>query len=371
MKKIGLIINPIAGIGGKLGLKGTDGYTLEELKNNYGAEPVSQKRAAQALKPLQDVKEPFQVITYGGDMGASVAEDLFSDTMCVGMPVFNATTAEDTIEAVKRISDEEVDIMIFVGGDGTARNVFEAIGNDQVCIGVPSGVKMHSAVHGLTPSKAGELARDYLNAANMRTHEAEVMDIDEALYRDGKVFAKLFGYLTIPVDRKKTQNKKSGTNESERYLQDAIACHMIENIMQDDTYYIIGPGTTTAQIQRRLNQPYTLLGVDILYQGKTVAEDLNERELLKWMEGRKMKLIITPTGGQGFLLGRGNQQISSAVIRRLGKENIHIIATKDKLLTFGPSPIYIDLDEDCNDMLRGYHKIIAGFDDTVLKKITD
>lgn len=331
----------------------------------------SRKRAAQALKPLLGVKEPFQVITYGGGMGAVVADDLFSDTVCVGMPTPVETTADDTIEAVKRISEENVDIMIFVGGDGTARNVYEAIGTDQICIGVPSGVKMHSAVHGLTPSKAGELARDYLNSHNMRTEEAEVMDIDEELYREGQVFAKLFGYLKIPVDRKKTQNKKSGSNESERYFQDAIACHLIENVLEEDTYYIVGPGTTTAQIQRRLDQPFTLLGVDILYQGKVVAQDLNEQELLTWLDGRKCKLIITPTGGQGFLLGRGNQQISSEVIRRLGKDNIMIVATKNKLLSFGPSPIYIDLDEDCNNLLRGYHKIIAGYDDTVLKKISD
>ncbi len=370
MKKIGLVINPIAGIGGKLGLKGTDGYTLEQLILGYGAEPVSQIRAAQALKPLQEIHEDFQVVTYGGSMGAIVAEQLFTDTICVGMPS-EETTAEDTIEAIKRISDEGVDIIMFVGGDGTARNVFEAIGTHQVCIGVPSGVKMHSAVHGLTPTKAGELARDYLRSGKMRLDDAEVMDIDEAQYRDGRVFAKLFGYLKIPVDRKKTQSKKSGSNESEGYFQDAIACHLIENIMQEDTYYIVGPGTTTAQIQRRLNQPFTLLGVDVIYRGMTVAQDLNEQTLLEFIKGRKVKLIITPTGGQGFLLGRGNQQISSEVIRQLGKDNIIIIATKNKLLTFGPSPLYIDLDEDCNDLLRGYHKIIAGYDETVLKKITD
>lgn len=371
MKKVGLVINPIAGIGGKLGLKGTDGYTLETLEKEYGAEPVSFKKAAQALKQLQGISEPFQIVTYGGGMGGKVANDLFSDTICVGMPNPYQTTAEDTIEAVKRITEEEVDIIIFVGGDGTARNVFEAIGPNQTCIGVPSGVKMHSAVHGLTPTKAGELARDYILSGKMRVEEAEVMDIDEEQYRDGKVFAKLFGYLKIPVDRKKTQSKKSGSNESERYFQDAIACHLIENIMDEDTYYIVGPGTTTAQIQRRLGEPYTLLGVDILYRGKTIAQDLNEKQLLEYINGKQTKLIITPTGGQGFLLGRGNQQISSEVIRCIGRENIIIIATKNKMLSFGPSPLYIDLDQDCNDMLRGYHRIIAGYDDTVLKKITD
>lgn len=371
MKKIGLVINPLAGIGGKLGLKGTDGYTLKELREEYGAAPISNERAAAALKPLTQLKEPFQIITYGGNMGATVADELFDDTVCVGMPCCDVTSAEDTIEAAKRISEEEVDIMLFVGGDGTARNVFEAIGTEQICIGVPSGVKMHSAVHGLTPSKAGELARDYLMQSNMRTCEAEVMDIDEVRYRDGSVFAKLYGYLKIPVDRKKTQSKKSGSAESERYFQDAIACYIIDKVMEADTYYIIGPGTTTAQIQRRLDQPFTLLGVDIIYRGKTVAKDLSEDDLLQWIKGRKSKLIITPTGGQGFLLGRGNQQISSEVIRSLGKENIMVVATKNKLLSFGPSPMYIDLDEDCNEMLRGYHKVIAGYEDVVLKKITD
>jgi predicted polyphosphate/ATP-dependent NAD kinase len=371
LKKIGLVINPLAGIGGKLGLKGTDGYTLQELEEQYGAVPISDRKAAAALKALKEIKEPFQVITYGGNMGASIADDLFDDTLCVGMPCSDVTSADDTIEAVRRIAEEKVDIMIFVGGDGTARNVFEAVGTNQVCIGVPSGVKMHSAVHGLTPTKAGELARDFLMQSNMRTSEAEVMDIDEVRYREGDVFAKLYGYLKIPVDRKKTQSKKSGSDESERYYQDAIACYLIDEVMADDTYYILGPGTTTAQIQRRLGQPFTLLGIDIVYQGKTLARDLSERELLQWMDGRKTKLIITPTGGQGFLLGRGNQQISSEVIRRLGKDNVMVVATKNKLLSFGPSPMYIDLDEDCNEMLRGYHKIIAGYDDLVLKKITD
>jgi predicted polyphosphate/ATP-dependent NAD kinase len=371
LKKIGLIINPIAGIGGKLGLKGTDGYTLEELKKQYNATSVSNERAIAALEPLQQLGCPFQIVTYGGNMGASVADKMFDDTVCVGMPCRDVTYADDTIEAVKKIAEEGVDIMLFVGGDGTARDVYEAIGTNQICIGVPSGVKMHSAVHGLTPTKAGELARDFLLSSNMRVDEAEVMDIDEARYRDGEVFAKLYGYLKIPVDRKKTQGKKAGSHESERYFQDAIACYIIEEVMDSDTYYILGPGTTTAQIQRRLDQPFSLLGVDLVHQGVTIAKDLSERDLLEWIEGRKTKLIITPTGGQGFLLGRGNQQISSEVIRAIGKDNIMIIATKNKLLSLGPSPLYVDLDEDCNKMLRGYHKIIAGYEDLVLKKITD
>lgn len=371
LKKIGLVINPIAGIGGKLGLKGTDGYTLETLRALYGAQPIADVRAIAALEPLKQLSEDFQIVTYGGDMGLSVAERMFDDTLCVGMPCHDVTYAEDTIEAVKKISNEGVDIMIFVGGDGTARDVFEAVGSNQVCIGVPSGVKMHSAVHGLTPVKSGELVRDFLRHSNMRVEEAEVMDIDEERYQAGQVSSKLYGYLKIPVNRQKTQCKKSGSALSERYFQDAIACYLIEEIMDDEWYYILGPGTTTAQIQRRLKEPYTLLGVDILYRGKTVAEDLNEAALLDWISRHKTRLIITPTGGQGFLLGRGNQQISSEVIQRLGKDNIMIIATRQKLSTFGPSPLHIDLDEAGNAILKGYHKIIVGYQEHIMKKISD
>ncbi|MBN2898916.1 MAG: ATP-NAD kinase family protein [Clostridia bacterium] len=370
MKRLGLIVNPIAGIGGRLGLKGTDGYTLQALNAKYGATPVSAKRAQEALEVIKASGVDVEIVTCGGGMGFEIAKSLFDVVTCVGQPEVGETTSADTVMAAKRIAEASVDILMFVGGDGTARDIYAAVGADQVCIGVPSGVKMHSGVYGLSPMKSGELVSVFLSHGHMRTETAEVMDIDEEAYRDGKVYAKLFGYLSIPVDRRKTQNKKSGSHESERYFQDAIACYMLDHIMDEDTYYVLGPGTTTAQIQRKLEQPFTLLGVDIVYRGKTIARDLNESQLVQWIEGKRTKLVITPTGGQGFLLGRGNQQISGVVVRSIGMDNIIVIATKNKLLSLGASPLYVDLDDACNEGLGGYRKVITGYDDVVLKKVT-
>lgn len=368
MKKVGLIVNPIAGMGGKIGLKGTDGYNYTELVNDFRARRISDEKCREALGELLDIRDSIEIITYGKTMGENILKDMGFKYALAGSFYDVNSSSLDTINAAKLISQRDVDILVFVGGDGTARNIYEAVGLDQVVIGVPSGVKMQSSVHGITARKAGELIKEFLTSSSGRTTEGEVMDIDETLYKDGKVFSKLYGYLRIPLSRKYVQNKKTGSLESEKYFQDAIACY-IEDNMSDDFQYLIGPGSTTAQIMNRLGLKNTLLGVDLIYDKKLVKNDMNEEEILSAVKNRRTKLIITPTGGQGFLLGRGNQQISEAVALNLRKEDIIVISTKNKLLSFGSEPLLLDLGEDGNRHLSGYYKIVSGYDDFVVKKV--
>lgn len=228
-------------------------------------------------------------------------------------------------------------------------------------LGIPAGVKIHSAAFASNPSRAGELAALYLQNQVKKTKRAEVMDIDEEKYRKGQLSAQLYGYLRIPYKKRWVQNLKSGSPLSESSAQEAIAQDVIENISRE-CLYIIGPGTTTQSILERLNLKGSLLGVDLMHQEKLLGKDLRESELLEMTQNHKTRLIVTPIGGQGYILGRGNQQISPKVIQRVGKRNILVIATPQKLHSLHGNPLLLDTgDESLNHRLRGYYKITTGY----------
>lgn len=361
MKKIGLIINPIAGMGGKVGLKGTDGTDILEKARDLGAYPEAPGKALKALEKLVSIKDELLVITCSDDMGENQAKELGFNYKLVYKSESTNTNSHDTQEGAKKISNENVDLILFVGGDGTARDIYESLGNKEVVLGVPGGVKIYSPVYGNTPEKAGELALLYLNGENVNTSEEEVVDIDEEAYRKDVFSTSLYGYLKIPVNKKFMQNKKAPTPLSEEDSQGAIALDIIDN-MEKDTYYIIGPGTTPRTIMRSLDLPYTLLGVDILINKKVVGLDLSEKEILEIIKEKPSKLIITPTGGQGYLLGRGNQQISSEVIHSVGKKNIIVIATTSKIIELRGNPFLVYTgDKETDDMLKGYYRVKVGY----------
>jgi predicted polyphosphate/ATP-dependent NAD kinase len=198
-------------------------------------------------------------------------------------------------------------------------------------LGVPSGVKMHSAVFAVDPQAAARIVAKFI-FTGLPLKEAEVMDVDEEAFRRGRVSAELYGYVLIPYEPYLIQDAKmaSPMTESELRNQAAIAIYIIEN-MEPDAVYIIGPGTTTRTIADLLDERKTLLGVDLFLNKKMIAKDVNEKQVLEAIEGRKAYIIVTPIGGQGFIFGRGNQQISSKVIRKVGLDNIIVIATKSKL----------------------------------------
>jgi predicted polyphosphate/ATP-dependent NAD kinase len=369
MKKVGLIVNPIAGMGGKVGLKGTDGPSILLKAKEMGAEQESPKRALKTLERIVSLKDEIKIITYPNEMGENVAKKCGFVPQVVGTINEGETTSNDTKQAAKDLSRLKVDLLLFAGGDGTARDIYFAIGDELLILGIPTGVKMHSAVFASSPMKAGELASLFLQGKIEEVKEAEVMDVDEEAYREGAVSAELYGYLKIPFEKKYVRGMKAGSSTNEIYNQEAIAQEIIEN-MEENWLYIIGPGTTTRPIMRRLNLEYTLLGVDIICNKKLIDTDLSERKILNQIRGKKAKLIITPIGGQGFLFGRGNQQLSPKVINEIGLENIIVIATVQKINSLDGQPFLVDTgDRELDRSLSGHIIVTTGYRENMVYRV--
>ena len=320
MRTIGLIINPIAGMGGRVGLKGTDGKSILDKAINLGAIKEAPNIAIKALQKLLPLKDELLILTSSFEMGENQCKYLGLNYEVV-YESNNLTNSYDTINTAKIMEERNVDLLIFVGGDGTARDIYKAVESRVVALGVPAGVKIHSPVYGNTPELAGELALMYLRDNNIPIKEEEVIDIDEESYRNNQLDTQLYGYLRIPYKKELLQNKKAPTPLGEEASQKAIALDIIDNMLEG-IYYLIGPGTTTRGIMNELDLPYSLLGVDIIKDKNLVGLDCNENNILETIGYKQSKLVITPTGGQGYLLGRGNQQISPKVINRIGKDNM-------------------------------------------------
>ena len=329
-KTIGFIVNPVAGMGGAVGLKGTDGKTILAKAISLGARPIASQRAETFLAGIVPAKKSLRLIVGAGGMGEAEAKKCGFTCEVVGVGG-EETTSKDTQVAGHEMVKERVDLLVFCGGDGTARDVLKAVGVNVPVLGVPTGVKMHSALFAVTPQAAARVAAGYL-WAGLPLREAEVMDIDEEAFRSGHLSAELYGYMLSPYEPHLIQGNKleSPMTESEVRNQAAIAVYIIEE-MKPGVIYIIGPGTTTRTISDLLDQKKTLLGVDIFENKKIILHDANENRILEEITGKVAQIIVTPIGGQGFIFGRGNQQISAQVIRQVGLDNIVVAATKSKL----------------------------------------
>lgn len=369
-KKLGLIVNPIAGIGGRVGLKGSDGNEIQKKALELGAVPQSLDRAAEALESLKPIKEEIVLITYPGEMGEDVTKKCGFNPMVIGSIIKGKTTAEDTREAAKKMLRMNVDLILFAGGDGTARDVYDAIGNSTPVIGIPAGVKIQSAVFAINPRSAGELAVLYLRG-ECDIREAEVIDIDEEAVRQGVIVSKLYGYLKVPFQKRLVQGAKVPSRSENKDVVEAIALEVIDR-MKDDSLYIIGPGTTTKAITSKLGLSKTLIGVDVVFKGKLIGTDVNEKQLLDLIKNyHKAKIIVTPIGGQGFIFGRGNQQISPEVIKKVGKDNIIVIATPEKIHSLRGKPLLVDTGcRELDEMLKGYVRVITGYREEIVYKVS-
>ncbi len=365
-KKLGLIVNPVAGMGGSVGLKGSDGEDTLRKAIELGAVPGSPKRSVQALEQITAMDGDIEIVTYPGDMGENEAYECGLNPTVIGSIQKGHTTPEDTKNAAYQMMELSVDLILFAGGDGTARDVYNVIGNRIPALGIPAGVKIHSAVFGLNPRSAGELAALFLSGKTSQLREAEVMDIDEEAFRAGRVTAELHGYLKIPYHKRLVQSLKSGSVAAERTVLQKIALNVVDS-MNDDCYYIIGPGTTTRPIMELLGLENTLLGVDVVYKKQLVANDVGENGLLQIIGGKKAKIVVTTIGGQGYIFGRGNQQLSPQVLKQVGKENIIVVSTREKISALTGNPLLVDTgDDEVNSMLRGYYRVVVGYDDTIM-----
>ncbi|WP_352420406.1 ATP-NAD kinase family protein [Proteiniborus sp.] len=368
MKKLGLIVNPVAGMGGSVGLKGSDGLEILMKARELGAVPQASNRTKQALEELSSLKDQIEIITYPGEMGENVTRNCGFNPTVIGLIDQNNTTPQDTQNAALDMKKLGVDLILFAGGDGTARNIYDAVNVSIPVLGIPAGVKIHSAVYGQNPKRAGELAKLFLQDKVVELREVEVMDIDEDAFRDERVVARLYGYLKAPFEKKFVQKRKSGGVAGEKAALTSMANYII-NTMLDDYIYIIGPGTTTRSIMERLGLNNTLLGVDVVYKKQLIAKDVTEKELLKIIDGKKAKIIVTIIGGQGYIFGRGNQQLSPAVINQIQKDNVIVVASRNKLNTIFGSPMLIDTgNNETNNMLEGYYRVVVGYEDFIMYK---
>jgi predicted polyphosphate/ATP-dependent NAD kinase len=356
---VGLIVNPIAGMGGRVGLKGSDGDALR-CAVELGARPEALDRARRLVSAMVPSAKGVRFLTCSTAMGADAFEgrQLVVSTIVDCPPA--GTSRVDTMRAATALAGYGVDLLLFVGGDGTARDVCEAVGESVISLGVPAGVKMHSAVFATTPQTAAELAGRYLGGRSPRTREGEVMDIDEDDYRAGRLSARLFGYLRVPSDERLVQGAKACSALAEAVAATDIA-EAVVGQMERGAAYILGPGTTTRAIAERLGVAKTLIGVDVVQDGKVLAQDVGERELLDLAGEIPTWIVVTVVGGQGYLFGRGNQQISPRVIRLVGRDRILVVATEAKLAALRGRPLLVDTgDEQTDVMLAGYLAVSTG-----------
>jgi predicted polyphosphate/ATP-dependent NAD kinase len=372
---LGFIINPIAGIGGSVALKGSDGEGIAEQALALGAIAKANQRARLALEILRPYQDKVTVYCADHLMGDDMAKSLgFTTKVIYQANDPKNTTATDTENAVEALLTKSVDILLFAGGDGTARNVCKIVGDKFPVLGIPAGCKIHSGVYAVTPKAAGRVVEMMITNQLVTLTEADVMDIDESLFRDGIVKAKRYGEMQIPAELRYVQAVKSGGKELDELVLQDIAAHVINEM--DDELFVIGSGSTTAFLMEELALDNTLLGVDLVQEQSLLANDVTEPQLWQAIEienkaKKPVKLVITLIGGQGHIFGRGNQQLSPRVIRAIGKENIFIIATKKKLTALSSRPLITDTGDSQLDIeLSGYLPVITGYNDQVLYPVS-
>ncbi len=361
--RVGLIVNPLAGIGGRVGLKGSDGTAIVERALALGAVPAAGARAAETLSHLRDLASVLDLGTCPAEMGAEIARETGFEPAVVGslgrIGSGGRTTGEDTRRAALQLREWGAELIVFAGGDGTARDVVASISATVPVIGIPAGVKIHSGVFAVSPRHAADVIGEFL-AGRARLEEREVLDIDEDLFRAGIVAPRLYGYLTVPCVRDLVQRAKSASR-SDPSTARGVAFGVLGEMERDrDAYFILGPGSTVKAVGDALQVDKTLLGVDLYHDGRLIGTDLNESQLLSAIEGHHAKIVVTVIGGQGYIFGRGNQQLSPQVIKAVGRDNIMVIATLDKLHALG-GPLRVDTgDPECDQLLAGYFRVITG-----------
>jgi NAD+ kinase len=345
MRRIGVVVNPIAGMGGPVGLKGTDGKVAEARER--GAEPRAPDRAREALSALADADVDVELFAYGGEMGEAAARAAGLDPVVVGEPDGEETTSEDTRAAVRAFVDREVDLVLFVGGDGTATDVAETLDDcdsEIPVLGVPAGVKIYSSVFAVRPRAAGRIAATF-----SETETGEVNDVDEDDYRDREVTTELRAIARTPVAEARQASKQTGGGTVE-----TLAEGFAEEVSPETTY-VLGPGGTVGAIKAQLGFEGSPLGVDVWRDGELLVRDGSAAEILAAL-GEDNVVVVSPIGGQGFVFGRGNQQISPEVIRR---STVEVVATRSKL--DGLDALRVDTgDTDLDAELSGWLRVRVG-----------
>lgn len=368
MTKLGFILNPVAGMGGRVGLKGTDGQDILARARAMGATPEASPRGRRALEVLAREISSLTFYTASSPMGADEGEEVGFQPHIVH-EVEGETGPKDTRQTARALMEEGVDLILFVGGDGTARDIMDAVDQAVPVLGVPAGVKMHSGVFATDPNQAGVLAAMFLKGDHTELEEKEVMDLDEQAFRMDQVSAHLYGVLSVPLGPGMLQDVKSGTLQEEKEALRGIG-EKIVDLMERDVYYFIGPGTSTRPIMEELGLQGTLLGVDIVRNGQLIKKDACEQDLLDCLQRGPARIVVTIIGGQGFIFGRGNQQFSPRVLARVGQKHIMVVASQAKLMTLKGRPLLVDTgDGEMDALLQGYWQVRTSYSTTTMMKV--
>ncbi|WP_210396828.1 ATP-NAD kinase family protein [Motiliproteus sediminis] len=369
MFHLGLIINPLAGVGGSVALKGSDGADTAQQALQLGAVPHAGERTVQALAELKGLD--IRISCFAGSMGEDAVREAGFEPQLVGQTASEPSTAADTLHAADKLVEQGVDLILFAGGDGTARDLYQAIGEKLPVLGVPAGVKIHSGVYAVTPAAAGKVVAMLVRGELVTLSDQEVRDIDEEAFRQGRVRARYYGELLVPEEGRYLQHTKSGGREVEELVLDDIAADIIET-MEDDCFYVMGSGTTVQAVMEQLGLPNTLLGVDLIRNRELIASDCTAQQLLQLIGDASAKIVITVIGGQGHIIGRGNQQLSPELLRQVGRENLIVIATKSKLKELEGRPLVVDSgDPTLNHQFAGVIRVTTGYRDAVLYRVAD
>jgi predicted polyphosphate/ATP-dependent NAD kinase len=373
MFKLGLIVNPLAGLGGSVALKGSDGVALQALEK--GAIPKANSRTQIALNEIVGLKDRLHIITCPNNMGEFSVKQLGFSYEVIELPVnkvnsLEETSAEDTKQAAQIMKQMGVDLLVFAGGDGTARDVCSVIEDAFPVLGVPAGVKIHSGVYGITPKASGQVIRMLVDGELVDLKNQDVRDIDEVAFRNNQVKTKLFGEMLVPQAGQFVQAVKQGGMEQEDLVLEDMAAYLAD-VAKSEVLYLVGSGKTTQFYMDYIGADNTLLGVDAVCNSSLVANDLTENQILELIEKyQHVKIIVSVIGGQGHVFGRGNQQLSAAVIKKVGRENLIILCTKAKLTQLEGRALIVDTsDVKLDQALAGHIEVLTGYNDRVLYPI--
>lgn len=379
--RIGFLVNPVAGVGGAAGFKGSDDEVVQNRVMSGELALKAPGRVTQFFSRLEKQlagvgiePDTLQLVCAPGVMGTDYVGNTFTpQSLPISLP--EKTGADETRQLAQLFLEEGIDLLVFAGGDGTARDICSVIGCRLPVLGIPSGVKMHSGVFAVTPEAAADILVELLSGELTAVSEQEVRDIDEAAFRSGQVKSRHYGDMLVPCENRYMQHTKQGGLELEELVLLDMAADIRERLdnIEQRTLLILGPGSTTRFIASELGFETTLLGVDLLCwengEGTLIARDMDDQQLLEALADWQgaVRLLITAIGGQGHIIGRGNQQISPPVLSRVGKVGTWVICTKTKLKTLSQRPLIVDSgDPQLDKQWAGFVQVICGYRDELL-----
>ena len=371
MVRLGLLVNPDAGLGGRLGLKGSDGQA--ELARSKGAEDRSGPRMRLMLEYFSKLRrsgfEGIEWVSSEGRMGTDwLPEGATIGSVRTTHSSSGSTSADDTATAVGALLEEGIDLLVYAGGDGTTRDIVAALDSagspGTPVIGVPPGVKMHSGCFAASPKAAAEVLSAWLDG-DLLLASTEVLDLDEERYRQGEWVVQLYAEAMTPASPRWMQGSKQRIEASdEEDTTEGLADHIRELVISEDGLVIWGSGGTLRAIAEMNGFQPTNLGIDATLGNEQVGTDLDETGLLEILSSHTgpVTLLLSPMGGQGFLIGRGNLQLSPEVLRAIGIDNILGVVTPAKLLTVRRLRIETgDANLDAEFAVKRYMKVLQGY----------